>query len=63
MVVAYADDVKILVTSPEDITAIRDATRCYEKATGAVLNVGKSQALAVGIWDTTVRVLDISYSA
>jgi len=36
---------------------------CYEKATGAVLNIGKSQALTVGTWDTTRRVFGISYSA
>jgi hypothetical protein len=28
-----------------------------------LLNVSKSQAIAVGTWDTTRRVLDIQYSA
>jgi len=32
-VVAY-DDITILVTAPEDIPAIRDAIRTYERATG-----------------------------
>ena len=62
-VVVYADDVSIFVTAPEEIPAIREAIKCYEKATGAVLNIGKSQALAVGTWDTMKRVLDIPYSA
>ena len=34
-VIAYADDVTILVTSPSDIPKIQDALRCYEEATGA----------------------------
>jgi hypothetical protein len=62
-VVAYADAVTVLVTAPEEILAVREAVWCYEKATGAVLNTGKSQALAVGTWDTTRRVFDIPYSA
>lgn len=37
--VAYADDVSILVDAPEEITAIREAIQCYGKATGAVLNI------------------------
>jgi len=45
---AYADDVAILVTSQADVTIIRDAINCYEKAMGATLNVTKSNALAVG---------------
>jgi hypothetical protein len=45
-VVAYADDVSILLTSPEDVPTIREAITCYEKATGAALNVAKSRALA-----------------
>ena len=42
--------------------AFREAIRSYEKATGSVLNIGKSEALAVGTWDTTRCVLDIPYS-
>jgi len=57
-VVAYTYDFTILVTAPEDISAIRDAMRCYVKASGAILNVSKSQALEVGVWDSTERVLD-----
>jgi hypothetical protein len=47
-VIAYTDDVSILVTSKEDVRMIREAITCYEKATGAKLNVTKSSVLAVG---------------
>jgi len=60
--VAYADDVTILATSPEDIIAVRDAVQQYEKATGAVLNIHQSQALPVGTWDTKLPVMNISYT-
>jgi hypothetical protein len=36
---AYADDVTILATSPSDIIAIRDAVQQYDKATGSVVNL------------------------
>jgi len=61
-VIAYADDVSILVTSQEDVRIIRDAIACYEKATGATLNVAKSNALAVGTWDTDCNIMGIPYS-
>jgi hypothetical protein len=60
--VAYADDVTILATSPGDIIAIRDAVQQYEKATGAVVNIQKSQALPVGSWDTNLPVMNIAYT-
>jgi hypothetical protein len=61
-VVAYADDVTVLVTAPEEIATIEEALRCYEEATGAKLNITKSHALAVGSWDTTRTVMNIPYS-
>ena len=60
--IAYADDVSILVTSEEDVRTVRDAIACYEKATGATLNVAKSSTLAVGTWDTACDIMDIPYS-
>jgi hypothetical protein len=50
------------VTAPGEITAIKKALRCYVRASGAKLNIENSQALAVGTWDTTRKVLDIPYS-
>jgi hypothetical protein len=61
-VIAYADDITLLITTPEDIDAVKDAIQCYEKATGAILNIRKSQALAVCAWDTTIPVMDIPYN-
>jgi hypothetical protein len=61
-VVAYADDVPILIITPDDITVVNDAIRCLEKATGAMLNITKSQVLVVSTWDTSRKVLDIQYS-
>jgi hypothetical protein len=43
-VVAYADDVTILVTSPNDIQLIKDAITCCQEASGAQINLGKSKA-------------------
>jgi hypothetical protein len=59
-VVAYAD-ITILVTAKEDIEVLKEIIQCYERATGALLNVRKSQALAVGNWDSTRSVLGIPY--
>ena len=61
-VVAYVDDITILVTAPEEITAIEETLQCYEEATGAKLNIAKSHAMAVGSWDTTSTVMNIPYS-
>ena len=61
-VIAYADNVSILVTSQEDVRKVRDAIACYEKANGATLNVAKCSALAVGTWDSLCDIMGIPYS-
>jgi len=61
-VIAYANDVSVLVISKEDMSTVRDAMACYEKATGATLNVAKSSALAVGTWDTAFDIMGIPYN-
>jgi hypothetical protein len=38
-VIAYADDVTVLVKAPEEIATIEEALRSYEEATGAKLNI------------------------
>jgi hypothetical protein len=50
LAVAYADDVTVLVTRPEDFVIIRNAVHCYEEATGVVLNPQKSKALVIEGW-------------
>jgi hypothetical protein len=52
-VVIYAD-ITNFVTVPEDISAIRDAKRTYERATDAMLNIRKYKALTIGARDTTM---------
>jgi hypothetical protein len=49
------------VTKPDDFRVIREAVRCYKKASGAHLNVRKSQALAIGRWERNVKDLGADY--
>jgi len=58
-IVAYANDIILLVADPKDIPALAEALRMYEKATGACLNIRKSKAMAAGSWNTTVNMMDI----
>jgi hypothetical protein len=60
-VVAYADDVTIFVTIPEDIPITRDAIQCYETASGAHLNIRKFKAMTIEIWNTNINIIDIPY--
>jgi hypothetical protein len=61
-VVAYADNVTVLVTAPEEIAASEEALGWYEEATGAEWNIAKSHAMAVGFWNTTRTVMNIPSS-
>jgi len=61
-VIAYGHDITLLIITPEDMDAVKDAIQCYGKATGAILNTIKSQGLAVGAWDTTIPVMAIPYN-
>jgi hypothetical protein len=60
-VIAYADDVAVIVTRPEDICIIQEAIHTYELATGAKVNIHKSKALALGSWNKSVPIMDINY--
>jgi len=60
-VVAYADDVTIFVMSPTDIPITQEALHCFEETSGAKVNIGKSRVLAIGPWDTAIRIVDIPY--
>jgi hypothetical protein len=61
-VIAYADDVTVLVTAPDENAAIEEVIRSYEEATGAKLNIAKSHSMAMGSWDMTRNVMNIPYS-
>jgi hypothetical protein len=58
-VIAYADDVTVLVTAPEET---EEALRSYEEATGPKLNIVKSHAMTVSSWNMTTTVINIPYS-
>lgn len=51
LLVAYADDISVVVTSPEQIEAIRLLFMRFEIAAGAKLNVRKTVAIDVGYYD------------
>jgi len=60
-VIAYADDVTLLVKDPQDIPKIKEAIQKYETASGARINYAKSQAMAIGNWKTETELLNIPY--
>jgi len=60
-VVAYAEDITLLLADPKDIPALAEALRSYENATGAYLNTRKSNEMATGSWNTTVNMMNIPY--
>ena len=62
-VVAYADDVKIFVTSPTDFKTIYEAIQIYERASGTRLNPQNSYALAIGKWNTPTTELYIEFQS
>jgi hypothetical protein len=59
-VVAYADDVTIILHSSNDIQKVR-ALLCYETATGERLNIRKSKVLGLSAWDESIDILGIPY--
>jgi hypothetical protein len=60
-VLAYADDITIILRSPQEVQAIQEAIRTYEAASGAVLNIQKSKAMALGASSTAIPVMGIEY--
>jgi hypothetical protein len=56
-VIAYADDVTIVLSKPEDIPVVRETMKTYEEASGATINIQKSK----GSWNTSVEVMYIPY--
>jgi len=51
--VAYADDITLIITVPNDLLKVRDIINSFEKASGVVININKSKALAIAGWDDT----------
>jgi hypothetical protein len=51
----------VFITSTADIKLIREVISCYQAASGAQLNIGKSKAMAMGSWDASTDVMGIPY--
>jgi hypothetical protein len=62
-VLAYADDVTILLQSPRHVPKIQNILDQYGAASGAKINIRKSKALGVCRLDTTVNIMGIQYHA
>jgi hypothetical protein len=60
-IVAYADDITIMVTHPADFDIIHSALQVYGKASGATLSPLKSRALAIAKWTAPPTILGIPF--
>jgi hypothetical protein len=60
-IIAYADDVTIIVSKPEDIRITHETLSTHEEATGAKINIRKSRALALGSWNTSIPIMGVPY--
>jgi hypothetical protein len=58
-VLAYADDVTIILRSPQDAAIVQEEISKYEAASGAKLNISKSKAMALGPRNTAQTILGI----
>jgi hypothetical protein len=59
--VAYADDITLFVTLPNDLPIIQDIINTFEKASRARLNPHKSKVLATAGWNATNTELGIDF--
>ena len=58
--IAYADDVTIILKDPQDIQKVLEAIRLYAEASGAELNICKSAALPLGTWNTVQMIFGVT---
>jgi len=59
--IAYADDITIIATRPEDIDIIQETLLDYKIATGARISSHKSRAITLGSRDKSTPIVDIQY--
>jgi hypothetical protein len=59
--VAYVDDVTFILRSPQEVVILQEALQAYMKASGAVINLRKSRALALGSWSEDTPLLGVAY--
>jgi hypothetical protein len=55
LLIAYADDIMIPLTSTSDLPKIQPILHHYKWATGALINTIKSTALRLGLQDTALK--------
>jgi hypothetical protein len=60
-VLAYADDVTIVLQSPHEVPIVQEAIQTYEASSGVKLNLHKSKAIALGSWDTANTIMGLEY--
>jgi hypothetical protein len=60
-VLAYADDITVLLHSPRDVPKIQNILDQCVAASGARINIRKSKDLGVGRRDATVNIMGIQY--
>jgi exonuclease III len=61
--VAYVDDITLVLTSPDEVNSVQEELLTYEMASGVKVNKLKSKVLALGSWDPTIPMMNIPYSA
>jgi len=52
--------VTVLLTDQDEAQALQEILRTFEEATGAKINMDKSKALAMGGWDTSPKIMNIT---
>ena len=57
--VAYAEDITIFLTRPEETPKLQEILDTYQKASDAHINTDKSRVMALGKWDATRRIMII----
>jgi len=60
-IVANADDVIIFLTRMEDIPKLEETLHRFQAAAGARINIMKSLTMALGNWNKSNTILNISY--
>jgi hypothetical protein len=60
-VLAYADDVAIILRSPKDAAIVQEEISKYEAASEAKLNINKSKSMALVSWNTEQTIHGIQY--
>jgi len=60
-VIAYADDITVILRTPDDVAIVQEALDRYTAASGVNLNIAKSKAMTLGAWNTAPSVMGNPY--